>query len=80
MPAEVRYETMSADDHATDDHPTDAHTTDAHGDDGHATDDHADAEEPLGPIDLRAWGAALLGVLLGAAIAASFAVTTNALG
>ena len=70
MPEEVRYETMSADDRATD----------AHGDDGHAIDDHAHAEELLGPIDLRAWGAALLGVLLGAAVAASFAVTTNALG
>lgn len=66
MPAEVRYDTMSADEHATDDH----------GDD-HGHDDHAHAEEPLGPIDLRAWGAALLGVAIGAAMAYCFVLTTN---
>jgi hypothetical protein len=65
MSAEVRD--MSADPHATDDH----------GDD-HGHDDHAHDEEPLGPIDLRAWGAAVLGVALGVATAACFVVTTTA--
>jgi hypothetical protein len=72
MPTEVRCETMSADEHATDAHG------DVHGD-VHGPDDHAHPEETLGPIDLRAWGAALLGVLLGAVVGVAFALTTNAL-
>jgi hypothetical protein len=55
------------------------HSTDDHGDD-HGHDDHAHAEEPLGPIDIRAWGAALLGVVLGAAVAWCFALTTSGAG
>jgi len=67
MPEEVRYETMNADEHATDDHATDDH------DDG-----HAHAEESLGPIDLRAWGAALLGAAAGLIVAICFVLTTSA--
>jgi hypothetical protein len=51
--------------HASDDH------VDAHG-----HDDHGEAQEPLGPIDVRAWGAGLLGVVLGLVVAAAFAATT----
>ena len=60
---------MSHDPHA-DDEPGHAgsaglhHATDDHGDDGEH-DDHAHAEEPLGPIDVRAWGAGVLGVVVG---------------
>ena len=56
---------MSADQHAAD-APGHAdavahHATDDHGDD-HGHDDHAHGEEPLGPIDVAAWGAGVLGV------------------
>jgi len=71
---------------ATDPHTTDVpghaeavahHSTADHGDD-HGHDDHAHAEEPLGPIDVRAWGAALLGVILGAVVAWCFVMATSA--
>lgn len=32
---------------------------------GHAIDAHAHVEQPLGPIDLAAWGASLIGVASG---------------
>jgi hypothetical protein len=40
-------------------------------------DDHAHAEEPLGPIDVSAWGAGVVGVLLGLAVAVAFLLATN---
>ncbi len=36
------------------------HKTDDHGD-AHGHDDHGHAEEPLGPIDIQAWGAGARG-------------------
>lgn len=51
------------------------HAPDDDGDD-HGHDDHAHAEEPLGPIDIRAWGAGAVGGLLGLAVAASFVLAT----
>jgi hypothetical protein len=81
MSTEVHDGAMSIDQHATD-APGHAgavahHSTSDHGDD-HGHDDHAHAEEPLGPIDVAAWGAGLLGVLIGAAIAACFVLATAA--
>jgi hypothetical protein len=55
------------------------HATDDHGDD-HGHDDHGHAPEPLGPVDVRAWGTGVLGVALGLAVALAFAVATGALG
>ena len=55
------------------------HRTDDHGDD-HGHDDHAHGEEPLGPIDVAAWGAGALGILLGALVAFCFGMATGALG
>jgi hypothetical protein len=52
------------------------HATDDHGDD-HGHDDHAHGEEPLGPIDVPAWGAGLVGVLLGLAVVAAFVLATG---
>jgi hypothetical protein len=74
---------MSADPHAADapGHAGSAglhHDTADHGDDGEH-DDHAHPEEPLGPLDLRAWGAALLGVVVAAIIVAGFALATGTL-
>jgi len=51
------------------------HATDDHGDE-HGHDDHAHAEESLGPIDGPAWGAGILGVLLGLAVAVAFVLAT----
>jgi hypothetical protein len=54
------------------------HATDDHGGD-HGHDDHAHADETLGPIDVRAWGAGVLGVALALVIAACFAIATGSL-
>lgn len=50
---------------------------DAHGTDlGH--DDHAHGDgEALGPVDLTAWGAGALGVLLGLIVAFGFVLATR---
>jgi hypothetical protein len=37
---------------------------------------HEAEAEPIGPVDTRAWGAALLGIALGLLVAACFAVAT----
>ena len=52
------------------------HATDDHGDD-HGHDDHAHGEEPLGPIDVAAWGAGVLGIGSGSVVAACFAIATG---
>jgi hypothetical protein len=44
---------------------------DDHGED-HGHDDHAHATEALGPLDLPAWGAAVLGVVLGLIVMFAF--------
>ena len=55
------------------------HTLDDHGED-HGHDDHAHADSmPLGPLDLIAWGAGVLGVVLGLAVVWAFASATGAL-
>jgi hypothetical protein len=52
------------------------HTPDDHGDE-HGHDDHAHGdEEILGPIDTIAWGAGIVGVVLGLAVALAFALST----
>ena len=40
--------------------------------------DHGHTEEPLGPIDVAAWGAGLLGLVIGVVIAACFVLATSA--
>ena len=44
---------------------------DDHGD-THGHDDHAHGSETLGPVDLPAWGAALLGIILGLVVMFAF--------
>jgi hypothetical protein len=70
---------MAEDQHAGDapGHPGSVahHATDDHGDE-HGHDDHAHAEESLGPVDRPAWGAGILGVLLGLAVAIAFVIAT----
>ena len=76
-------QTMSQDHHAADSPGHEGsvghHLTDDHGDD-HGHDDHAHAEDALGPIDVAAWGAGVVGVAVGLAIALCFALATSALG
>lgn len=55
------------------------HNVDDHGED-HGHDDHAHGDEPLGPIDVIAWGAGLLGVALGLVVAVAFAAATGVIG
>lgn len=52
------------------------HRTDDHGEDTEH-DDHAHAEAALGPIDVPAWGAGLLGIMLGLAVAVAFMLATR---
>ena len=51
------------------------HRTDDHGED-HGHDDHAHEDETLGPIDLFAWGAGILGIAIAIVIAVTFALAT----
>ena len=52
------------------------HALDDHGQD-HGHDDHAhDDAMPLGPVDVIAWGAGVLGVVFGLAIVWAFALST----
>lgn len=44
-----------------------SHHEDAHG--GDHDDGHGHGTEPLGPIDVKAWGAAIVGVASGALVA-----------
>jgi hypothetical protein len=51
-----------------------------HGEDpggAHGHDDHAHGEEPLGPIDVAAWGAGIVGVAISVGIAACFVIATS---
>jgi hypothetical protein len=71
---------MTTDPHAADAPGHEAavahHATEDHGEDsGH--DDHGHVEEPLGPIDVWAWGAGALGILLGLATVACFVLATG---
>ena len=54
------------------------HGLDDHGDD-HGHDDHAHGEEALGPLDWAAWGAGVVGVVLGVAVTICFVVATQPL-
>jgi len=52
------------------------HAPDDHGEE-HGHDDHAHGDEEfLGPIDTVAWGAGVLGVVLGLVVALAFALST----
>ena len=51
------------------------HGSDDHGAD-HGHDDHAHEPEPLGPADVIAWGAFVLGAGLGLAVALCIALAT----
>jgi hypothetical protein len=50
-----------------------------HGTD-HGHDDDAHGEDALGPVDVAAWGAGILGVVIALVIAACFALATSGIG
>ncbi len=52
------------------------HATDDHGDD-HGHDDHAHGDVALGSIDWFAWGAGLLGIVLGLVMTLAFVMATQ---
>jgi hypothetical protein len=62
--------------HHPGDLPGEAHGPDDHGE-GHGHDDHAHASEDLGPIDVQAWGALLIGVAAGLVIVLCMVLTTT---
>ncbi|HXG26561.1 MAG TPA: hypothetical protein VNL94_06895 [Candidatus Binatia bacterium] len=45
--------------------------------DGHGHDDHAHGAEALGPIDVPAWGAAILGIVLGLIVVGALLLATT---
>lgn len=53
------------------------HAPDDHGGD-HGHDDHAHGDgATLGPVDVKAWGAGALGILLGLVVAFCFVLATS---
>lgn len=76
---------MTSDPHATDapGHQASAgddhHEPTDHGDE-HGHDDHAHGESPLGPVDVAAWGAGVVGIAIAIVIAACFALATSGFG
>jgi hypothetical protein len=59
-----------------------AHADDHGAGDGHDDDHgsgHEHGEEALGPIDVAAWGAGILGLAIGAVMAVAFALSTGLL-
>jgi hypothetical protein len=86
----LRRPTVTDVHHLDDTEPTDAtvvqHATDAaddpghdaHGDDADGHDAHGDGhdQEQLGPVNVPAWGAGIIGVLAGLAVATAFMLAT----
>ena len=64
--------------HAPAPHPSDAHAATGHGGDDH-DDEHGHGGEALGPIDVRAWGALLLGIAAGLLVVLCLVITTTLL-
>ena len=64
--------------HASTGHDSDAHPATGHGGDGH-DDEHGHGGETLGPIDVRAWGALLLGIAAGLLVVLCLVITTTLL-
>jgi hypothetical protein len=63
--------TQAPDPHATESMDGPHGAADDHGG-AHGHDDHAHGGVALGPLDVRAWGMAVLGILLGLVVAIAF--------
>ena len=64
--------------HHPGDLPAETHGPDDHGE-THGHDDHAQAGEALGPVDVQAWGALVIGVAAGLLVALCLVITTSLL-
>jgi hypothetical protein len=64
--------------HVSTGHDSDADPATGHGGDGH-DDEHGHGGETLGPIDVRAWGALLLGIAAGLLVVLCLVITTTLL-
>ena len=71
MRAEVTDAEMTEDTH-------DEHGADEHGQGDHGQDDHAHGAEELGPIDVQAWGAFVVGIAAGLVIVLCLVLSTSA--
>jgi len=60
-----------------DDHAGRVEGHDGHGHDGHGHDEHGHDDMALGPVDVAAWGAGILGAALGLVTAFCFALSTG---
>ncbi|HEY2916810.1 MAG TPA: hypothetical protein VGI98_06305 [Candidatus Limnocylindrales bacterium] len=76
--ADATHDAAHGSDHAADGMVGPHGSMDDHGDD-HGHDDHAHGEEPVEKIDLPAWGAGVLGVLLGIAVVVALVLATGGL-
>jgi hypothetical protein len=68
-----------SDSHAADGMVGSHGSADDHGD-THGHDDHGHGSEALGPVDWRAWGAGVLGMVLGLGVALSFLLAGGSAG
>ncbi|NJD27567.1 MAG: hypothetical protein FIA92_04650 [Chloroflexi bacterium] len=59
------------------DHGADASGDHGHDDHGHDDHGHTSEAEALGPINLRAWGAGILGIALGLVVVGAFLVSNG---
>jgi hypothetical protein len=59
--------------------PADAHAPEGQASGGHGSDDHGHGEEALGPIDVQAWGALVLGVAAGLLVVLCLVISTTLL-
>ena len=67
-----------SDDHAHPDHASDGHDDAAgHAPDVHGGDGHGTPAEPLGPVDFRAWAAAIGGSLLAVVLVVALYLTIS---
>lgn len=57
-------------------HATDAHAAAGHGGDEHGGDEHGHGGAALGPLDLAAWGALVLGIAAGLGVVLCLYATT----
>ena len=73
-PAELEHAAAPADARAPE-----GQASGGHGSDGHAADDHGHGEEALGPIDVQAWGALVLGVAAGLLVVLCLVISTTLL-
>ena len=77
-PDELAHASAGSELHHPGDLAGEAHGPDDHGE-THGHDDHAHGGETLGPVDVMAWGALVVGVATGLAVALCLVIATTVL-